>query len=77
MKLLGEKKETDYVDIDEVRQEILEARKFFARKGWPVIDVTRRSIEETASEIYEIYTAHREKLERRRTKLEAGEISRS
>ena len=58
MKLLGEDKETDYVDIDEVRQEILEARKLFAKKGWPVIDVTRRSIEETASEIYEMYTAH-------------------
>ena len=60
MKLLGEDKDTGYVDIEEVRQEILEARKFFAKKGWPVIDVTRRSIEETASEIYEIYSAHRE-----------------
>ncbi len=63
MKLLGQEKDTDYVDLDEVRQEILEARKLFAKKGWPVIDVTRRSIEETASEIYEIYTAHQEKLE--------------
>ncbi|MDA1323171.1 MAG: kinase/pyrophosphorylase [Proteobacteria bacterium] len=56
MKSLGEEKETDYVELDQVRQEILQARKLFAKMRWPVIDVTRRSIEETASEIYELYT---------------------
>lgn len=40
-----------YLDIDKVEAEILEARRFFTRQGWPVIDVTRRSVEETAAEI--------------------------
>ena len=61
MKSLGEMKETDYVELEQVRQEILQARKLFAKLRWPVIDVTRRSIEETASEIFEIYTASLEK----------------
>lgn len=40
-----------YVDPEKVREEIREARRFFARHGWPVIDVTKRSVEETAAEI--------------------------
>jgi regulator of PEP synthase PpsR (kinase-PPPase family) len=40
-----------YLDPGRIEQEILEARRFFTRNGWPVIDVTRRSIEETAAEI--------------------------
>lgn len=58
MKMLGEAKETDYVELDRVREEIRDARKLFAKMRWPVIDVTRRSIEETASEIIELYSAH-------------------
>jgi regulator of PEP synthase PpsR (kinase-PPPase family) len=42
-----------------VKEEIGEARKLFARCGWPVIDVTRRSIEETASSIYQLYAQYR------------------
>jgi regulator of PEP synthase PpsR (kinase-PPPase family) len=40
-----------YLEPDHVAQEITEARRFFTKNGWPVIDVTRRSIEETAAEI--------------------------
>jgi len=40
-----------YLDPQEVTEEIREARRYFTKKGWPVIDVTRRSIEETAAEI--------------------------
>jgi regulator of PEP synthase PpsR (kinase-PPPase family) len=40
-----------YLDPDVVEQEIRDARKYFVRQGWPVIDVTRRSVEETAAEI--------------------------
>jgi regulator of PEP synthase PpsR (kinase-PPPase family) len=47
------------VDEESVRDEILEARKFFTRKGWPVIDVSRRSIEETAASILNHYS-HRQ-----------------
>ena len=40
-----------YVDRSEVTKEITESRKLCARNGWPVIDVTRRSIEETAAAV--------------------------
>jgi regulator of PEP synthase PpsR (kinase-PPPase family) len=39
----------DYIDEDSVKAELLWARRLCARRGWPVIDVTRRSIEETAA----------------------------
>jgi [pyruvate, water dikinase]-phosphate phosphotransferase / [pyruvate, water dikinase] kinase len=48
---LNEQEETDYVDLDRVKEEVADARRMFARAGWPVIDVTRRSIEETAAAI--------------------------
>lgn len=47
----------DYVDEEAVRAEILYARKVFDRCGWPVVDVSRRSIEETAAEILNLYQA--------------------
>jgi regulator of PEP synthase PpsR (kinase-PPPase family) len=43
--------ETSYVDVERVKTELLYARRMFADNGWPVIDVTRRSIEETAAAI--------------------------
>jgi len=49
--LLQSNRQTAYVDPEKVRAEVLEARRFFTRIGCPVIDVTRRSIEETAAEI--------------------------
>jgi hypothetical protein len=51
--------DTDYVDPEKVREEVQEARRLFARKGWPTIDVTRRSIEETAATIMTYYSRHR------------------
>ena len=58
--MLHQEPETDYVDIDTVKAEISEARKLFSRNAWPVIDVTRRSIEETAAAIYQLYTRFHE-----------------
>lgn len=40
---------TDYVDEEKVREEIENSKKLFRQHGWPVIDVTRRSVEETAT----------------------------
>lgn len=40
---------TDYVNDEKVQEEIEEAKKYFRQQGWPVIDVTRRSVEETAT----------------------------
>lgn len=45
---LNQAPETDYVDMEAVNAELAFARRMFADQGWPVIDVTRRSIEETA-----------------------------
>jgi regulator of PEP synthase PpsR (kinase-PPPase family) len=41
----------DYADLERIRNEVADARLFFQRHNIPVIDVTRRSIEETAAEI--------------------------
>ena len=40
-------------------EEIAASRRLFARHNWPVIDVTRRSIEETAAAILDLYRDHR------------------
>jgi regulator of PEP synthase PpsR (kinase-PPPase family) len=44
----------DYIDPDGVQAEILAARRLCSARGWPVVDVTRRSIEETAATILQI-----------------------
>ncbi|KZY54471.1 phosphoenolpyruvate synthase regulatory protein [Erythrobacter sp. HI0063] len=51
---LNEGTTTDYVDHERVKEEILFARRMFADKGWPIIDVTRRSIEETAAAVIKL-----------------------
>jgi regulator of PEP synthase PpsR (kinase-PPPase family) len=51
LRLLNQSDDTTYVDPEIVRAECAEARRLYSRKSWPVIDVTRRSIEETAAEI--------------------------
>ena len=48
--------ETDYTDLASVREEVAFARRLYAKHEWPVIDVTRRSIEETAATIINRYT---------------------
>jgi [pyruvate, water dikinase]-phosphate phosphotransferase / [pyruvate, water dikinase] kinase len=45
---------SDYTDIEAVRIEVREARRVFSERHWPVIDVTRRSIEETAASIMKL-----------------------
>ena len=52
---LNEKTETAYVDEEHVEQEVAFARRLFADNGWPVIDVSRRSIEETAAAVMKLY----------------------
>lgn len=47
--------ETDYTDLTSVREEVAFARRLYAKHNWPVIDVTRRSIEETAATIMNHY----------------------
>ena len=51
--------QTEYVDRVAVAEEIAASRRLFAEKGWPTIDVTRRSIEETAAAILDLFREHR------------------
>lgn len=55
LRTLGRDDETSYVDPEAVDSEVKEARRLFARAGWPVIDVSRRSIEETAAAILQLH----------------------
>ncbi len=50
---------TNYVDRTAVAEELAQARRLFAERGWPVIDVTRRSIEETAAAVVDLLREHR------------------
>ncbi len=52
---LNQAPETSYVDGDHVAREVQFARRMFADNGWPVIDVSRRSIEETAAAVINLY----------------------
>ena len=53
--------ENKYVSMDEVKKEILEAKKMYLNKNWPIIDVTRRSVEETAATIIQKYNQYEKK----------------
>jgi regulator of PEP synthase PpsR (kinase-PPPase family) len=52
---LNQAPETAYVDKEHVLHEVQYARRMFADNGWPVIDVSRRSIEETAAAVINLY----------------------
>lgn len=53
---LGEQRDTSYHDSEQVAEEVRSARQMYRQHGWPVIDVTRRSVEETAAEIIALLT---------------------
>lgn len=50
---------SSYIDHDAVREETIKARRAFERRGWPTIDVTRRSVEETAAAIVNLLSERR------------------
>ncbi|MBJ6122418.1 pyruvate, water dikinase regulatory protein [Sphingomonas mollis] len=56
---LNQQPDTPYVEEDAVAREIAFARRMFADNGWPVIDVTRRSIEETAAAVVSLVNQRR------------------
>jgi hypothetical protein len=60
MRSIKEDAETDYTDYEAVADEVTSARRLFAERAWPVIDVTRRSVEETATNIMQLLKRHRE-----------------
>jgi len=59
LRLLNQTEETDYAQFERVREEVQDARRLFTRLGWPVVDVTRRSIEEASATIIQLYDQRR------------------
>ncbi|HJN60270.1 MAG TPA: kinase/pyrophosphorylase, partial [Alphaproteobacteria bacterium] len=58
LRMIGQDEETEYVDPVAVHEEVKHARRVFSKTGWPVIDVTRRSIEETAAAVLQLHDKH-------------------
>ena len=52
---LKEERSNSYTNIDSVSKEVDMSKKIFKKYGWPIIDVTRKSVEETAASIIKIY----------------------
>lgn len=56
---LKEDQDTSYADEDAVKEELTQANRLFARMKWPTVDVSRRSVEETAAAILNIISENR------------------
>ena len=55
---LNESRDTDYVDMEKIKEEVLESKKLFLKHKWPVIDVTRKSVEETTAVVMQYHKKH-------------------
>jgi len=55
MNSLKETENTKYINIENIKKEIMDAKKTFQKYRWPSIDVTRKSVEETAASIIKIH----------------------
>ena len=55
MNSLKETENIKYTDLENIRKEVLDAKKTFQKYRWPLIDVTRKSVEETAASIIKIH----------------------
>ena len=58
---MGHAKDSNYVDPDAVRAEIAATRQLFEAQGWPMIDVSRRSIEETSAAVLNFMADRKDK----------------
>ena len=56
---LKERENTNYTDIQKIKEEVEGAKKTFAKYKWPTIDVTRKSVEETAASIIKIHEIYK------------------
>ena len=55
MNSLKETENVEYTNLENIKKEVLEAKKTFQKYKWPLIDVTRKSVEETAASIIKIH----------------------
>ena len=60
MTSLKETENNSYVDIDKIKKEVEDAKKTFKKYKWPLIDVTRKSVEETAASVIKIYEIYKQ-----------------
>ena len=60
MNTLKETENTSYTNLENIKKEIDEAKKTFRKYQWPTIDVTRKSVEETAASIIKIYEIYKQ-----------------
>ena len=51
-----------YADIENIKKEVDESLSLFKKNSWPIIDVTRKSVEETAASIIKIYDIKNKKM---------------
>ncbi|MGE5503641.1 MAG: pyruvate, water dikinase regulatory protein [Actinomycetota bacterium] len=58
LRMLNQEEEADYAQFEKVKEEVQWARRLFSRHGWPVVDVTRRSIEEASAAIIQLHAQH-------------------
>ncbi len=61
MSSLKETQNKKYTDIENIQKEVDSAKKTFKKYGWPSIDITRKSVEETAASIIKIYDIYSQK----------------
>jgi [pyruvate, water dikinase]-phosphate phosphotransferase / [pyruvate, water dikinase] kinase len=59
MNTLKETENTNYTNIENIRKEVEEAKKTYKKYKWPIIDVTRKSVEETAASIIKIHEIYK------------------
>ena len=59
MNSLKETQSKSYTDLDKIKKEVETAKNTFKKYKWPVIDVTRKSVEETAASVIKIYEIYK------------------
>ena len=60
VRAMGADRDTHYIDKEKVRTEMTQAKRLFARHKWPVVDVSRKSIEESAARIINLFQEREE-----------------
>ena len=55
MNILKENENINYVNLEQIKKEVDQAKKTFKKYKWPIIDITRKSVEETAASIIKIH----------------------
>lgn len=63
LKFLNDDEDSEYAQFEKVREEVASARRLFSRHNWPVVDVTRRSIEEASAAIIQLHGQHMAKMQ--------------